>query len=201
MLQLIVDNLTKKYKNKTIIQNASFILTSEKYNFFIGENGTGKSTMIKCILGEVKYEGLIDKNNLNIAYAPEQLILPEYITVYNFLKLLGLTKNHQKQNIDYDINYYLKCFDILEYRNRLIHQLSKGTKQKILLIQTFMSEADIYLFDEPLGGLDEESRKHFLNELRRLKRKNKLIIICTHYLEEYHFKAKTIINFPIRGNI
>ena len=99
--------------------------------------------MIKCILGEVKYEGLIDKNNLNIAYAPEQLILPEYITVYNFLKLLGLTKNHQKQNIDDDINYYLKCFDILEYRNRLIHQLSKGTKQKILLIQTFMSEADI----------------------------------------------------------
>ena len=54
-----------------------------------------------------------------------------------------------------------------------------------------MDSSDVYIFDEPLSGLDIESRKNFMEELKKLKRKSKIIIISTHYLNQYKFKYKS----------
>lgn len=197
MNQILIIDLTKKYKEKTIIKNKSLTIDGDNYNFLIGPNGTGKTTFIKCLLGEIKYEGKIEKNNLTIAYAPENLVMPDYVTMYDFLKLLYLNKVQSNECIDSKIIYYLELFSIKDYKDMLICKLSKGTKQKIVLIQALFCNCDIYIFDEPFDGLDEKTRKIFVSQLIKIKKRKKIIIISTHYIKEYHIQLKRIFHFPL----
>lgn len=197
MSQIVINNLSKKYGKNEVFKNINMILESKYYNFLIGENGSGKSTLIKCILDEVKYDGSIDRCGFKFSYAPEKIILPEYVTLSNFLTLLILSKTNKLKNTNDIIDYYLKIFNITKYKNHMICELSKGTKQKIVLIQTLMANSDVYIFDEPLSGLDEVSRINFIEELRKLKRQSKIIIISTHHLKQYNFKYKKIFSFPL----
>ena len=197
MNQIFIVNLTKKYKKKTIIKNISLTISGDKYNFLIGSNGAGKTTFIKCLLGEVKYEGKIKKDNLTISYAPENLVMPDYMTMYDFLKLLYSNKVKSNKLIDNNIMYYLELFAIKYYKDMLIFKLSKGTNQKIILIQALFCNCDIYIFDEPFNGLDEEARKIFVAELVKIKKSKKMIIISTHYIKEYNIRLKRIFNFPL----
>lgn len=176
MNQILIIDLTKKYKEKTIIKNKSLTIDGDNYNFLIGPNGTGKTTFIKCLLGEIKYEGKIEKNNLTIAYAPENLVMPDYVTMYDFLKLLYLNKVQSNECIDSKIIYYLELFSIKDYKDMLICKLSKGTKQKIVLIQALFCNCDIYIFDEPFDGLDEKTRKIFVSQLIKIKKGKRLLL-------------------------
>ena len=90
---------------------------------------------------------------------------------------------------------YLRKFEIYKYRNTPIIKLSKGTKQKISLIQALAQDKEVYVFDEPLNGIDEESRNIFMDEIIKLKEKNKLILIITPQLDKFIFKDINIINF------
>lgn len=197
MCQLVINKLSKSYGKNTVINNLSCTLESKNYIFLIGENGTGKSTLIKCLLGYTSYQGEIIKDELKFSYAPEKISLPDYITVYNLLLLLATSKKLKYQIANQKINEYLNHFAIQKYRNTPICKLSKGTKQKVILIQTLIDEADVYIFDEPLSGLDEMSRKCFIEQLKKLKHKEKLIIISTHHINDYKFRYKKIIEFPI----
>lgn len=196
MKQITINNLTKNYRRKTIFRNVNLKLTNEKINFLVGDNGSGKSTFIKCLLNQVKYEGIIDKCNLLIGYAPEKVVLPDYMTMKDYLITLSKINSNSK---DYSsvLKYYMSIFSIEKYYEQPIYKLSKGTKQKITLIQALMSNSDIYIFDEPLNGLDERSQRFFINDIRRLFNLEKIIIISTHYLDSYKFKNKMIINFPL----
>lgn len=198
MSVVLINNLTKKYGKNIIFENITINLNSNDYIFLIGGNGTGKSTFIKCILDEINYYGSIDKKDLIISYSPEKMILPEYITINNFLLLL-INENkksiNQKNNL---IDEYLKLFLIEKYKNVILSKLSKGTKQKIILIASLITKADIYIFDEPLSGLDDLSRKNFIKEVKKLKEEGKMIIISTHHLKEYRFKNKKILKFPLK---
>ena len=196
MLEMIISNLTKHYGKNEVFNNLNMTFDSSSYNFLVGENGSGKSTLRKCILDEINYQGSIDKKDYKIAYAPEKILLPDYVTLHNFLVMLGISKNKNIKHVNELIDYYLKIFNIEKYKTKLICELSKGTRQKIILIQTLMDSSDVYIFDEPLSGLDEESRKNFIEELKKLKSQSKLIIISTHYLNQYKFKYKKVFNFP-----
>ena len=196
MLEMIISNLTKHYGKNEVFNNVNITFDSNSYNFLVGENGSGKSTLIKCILDEINYQGFIDKKDYKIAYAPEKIMLPDYVTLHNFLVMLGISKNKNVKQVNELIEYYLQIFNIVKYKNKLICELSKGTRQKIILIQTLMDSSDVYIFDEPLSGLDEESRKNFMDELKKLKNQSKLIIISTHHLNQFRFKYKKVFNFP-----
>lgn len=198
MTTISIENLAKKYRSTTIFKDVDLVIDSQKYNFLVGQNGTGKSTFIKCLLGEVKYDGIIKLSNSRIAYAPERVNLPDYISVVNFLTLIGRIDDYSLVSIKEKIKYYLKNFSLEQYEKMPIYKLSQGNRQKIILIQALMTEGDIYIFDEPLNGLDETSQKVFIQELKKKKRKNKLIIISTHRLDSYKFRNKNIIQFPLQ---
>ncbi len=200
MNQIVIEKLSKRYSKNFVFKDIDLKIDSRKYNFLVGDNGTGKSTFIKCIIGEVKYSGNINKKNLKVAYAPEKITLPDYINVSNFLFLLLKTNNKNYSIANNNIQYYLKVFSLEKYAKTPICKLSQGTRQKIIIIQTLMTNGDIYIFDEPLTGLDENSKKCFLLELKRIKSENKIIIISTHRLDAYRFRSKNVINFPLGGN-
>ncbi len=199
MNEIIIENLSKRYRRTFIFKGVNLTLDSKKYNFLVGSNGTGKSTFIKCLLGEVKYDGLIETKNQVIAYAPERITLPDYVSVSNFLLLLSRITNKKVSENKEKMDYYIKLFFLGPYIKMPICKLSQGNRQKLILIQALMTEGDVYIFDEPLTGLDETSQKAFLKELRIKKNQQKMIIISTHRLEEYRFRNKNIIHFPLEG--
>jgi ABC-type multidrug transport system ATPase subunit len=76
-----------------------------------------------------------------------------------------------------------------------IINLSKGMRQKVLIIQNLMVDSDCYIFDEPLSGLDPISQNIFMDEINKLFDNKKLIIIITHFPNQYNFNNKLIIDF------
>ena len=173
MIQIKVEGLTKKYDKNVIFEDFTTTLDSDSYVFLKGENGSGKTTFINCLLSLVSYEGVIEKEGLVFSYTPEKISLPDYMSVSNFLYLIALNRGKMPSEIKEEVKTYLEKFSILEYEKTMFCKLSKGTKQKVLLIQNLMSKSDVYIFDEPLSGLDEESRRVFIGELKQLKKADK----------------------------
>ena len=196
MKQIRIERLMKKYRQVIIFQDIDLVIDNQKYNFLVGGNGTGKSTFIHCLLGEVKYDGKIDIGESSIAYVPERMHLPDYISVSNFLVLLARLDHNHISSIYDKVKYYLKLFSLEIYEHKPICKLSQGNRQKVILIQALMKDSDIYIFDEPLTGLDIHSQKVFLDELRKKKNQDKLIIVSTHRIENYKYRNKNIIQFP-----
>lgn len=184
MNQVEIKNLLKQYNNNTIINIENKILSSDYVYFLTQKNGTGKTTFLKCLFNEIKYQGSINLNNLKIVYLPEKVILPSFISCKNYLECFISSDKTNK------IIELFNKFDIYKYINYSLDKLSKGTKQKVLLIKTLLEDSNIYLFDEPLSGLDDSSRKAFINEITCLKKDNKIVIIASHYFNDYEIENK-----------
>lgn len=204
MIEIDVQNVNKQYdkglKKQIVLKNINLRLTNNKIHFLIGDNGSGKTTFIRCLLNQTNYRGKINISSEKIAYAPEKLLLPDYITINDFLISLQNVKR-RKANIDFEkLQYYLQLFKIDKYQDTYLAKLSKGTKQKVNIIQAFCENADIYIFDEPLSGLDFLSKQSFIKEITKLKRQEKLILISTHHLENYHYRNKNIIDLGINND-
>ena len=161
----------------------------------VGNNGSGKSTFIKCLLKLIKYEGNVEDQNISYSYCPEKLIFPDYLTIGDFLSLFGKVKNIDKESLSVKLDYYYNKFNLREHLDKYLIKLSKGTKQKLLIILTLMVDADVYIFDEPLNGLDRTTRRTFYEELRKLHQASKIVIISTHHLSSYRFKNRKVIDF------
>ncbi len=194
MLYIEVSNLYKSFGKKEVLKDVNLKITNEKYNFIVGGNGLGKSTLVKCLNGIINYEGYINNKTYNISYCPDKVNLPDYITLYNFLYLLGKTNKIPIKDLTSRLEALIEKFKISEYKNTPIIKLSKGTRQKILIIQCLLKESDVYIFDEPLNGLDENTKNVFIDEIKKLKSLEKLILIITHNVNVYPFKNINTIN-------
>ena len=182
--QIKVYNLTKKYNKDYVFKDLNTTITNEKINLLIGYNGKGKSTFLKIILNLISYEGIIEKTFKSVAYCPDKIKLPDFIKVKEFIELIKL-------NIE-KANYLIDEFKI--DINKRIDQLSKGMKQKLILIQCLSKDAEAYFFDEPLNGLDDEAIKIFKGEVLSLHKKNKMIIIVTHLIKTFSDLPFTVID-------
>ncbi|MGI6710058.1 MAG: ATP-binding cassette domain-containing protein [Bacilli bacterium] len=178
MILIKLLNVTKKYKNRLIIKNSSFEIDSKTSYILIGENGTGKTTIIKIIIGLVNLtSGSIQKNSDNIGYLPDKCLLPNHITIKSFLELF-----HKKNKL---IETYLKEWGLYEHKDKKVNNLSKGMFQKLMIINMLLKEEELYILDEPLNGLDEISQKKFFSKIISLKKQKKSIIVATHFPKLY----------------
>jgi ABC-2 type transport system ATP-binding protein len=174
--------VAKKYRRKTVFSNLSLGFESGKIYLLVGENGSGKTTLIKGVIGLLRFSaGRFYRSPARYAFLPEKIALPETVTVYAFLVNIGKIKKTADAG--------KKIMSLLEEWNvdgtKKIKELSKGMRQKVLIIQTLLSDVDLYLFDEPMSGLDAESRSRFLSLVRRLREAGKTLIISTHYPDLY----------------
>ncbi len=184
-MSIIINNLTKRYGNKTVLDNICYSFDDNKIYFIVGINGVGKSTLYKAILRQIHYQGEIIING-KISYIPEEPFMPALMSVKSFLKNI----TNKTLDLDQKIDYYLNYFNINDVRNKELGMVSKGTKQKINIIQALISPSDILIIDEPLNGLDKESQKLFMNLLKNIKN-NKLIIFVSHQTCRYKFDNLT----------
>lgn len=177
-----IDHFTKTYPEKVIhIKNVSL---TKKVTIFVGENGSGKSTILKGILQLISYEGIILSNH-TFSYMPENPNFPLDITVKQFLSNLYHTSTN-----DYDYHPFITEYGLEDKINSYISTLSKGMKAKINLIQCFMRNTDVYVLDEPLNGLDEESVKLLIIHINK---SSKHFIISSHLAEAFKVLDKEVL--------
>ena len=169
MLKII--DLEKKY-NDVIFDHVSIDMSKPGLYIFQGINGSGKSTLLKIIAGTIfKSSGKIEKD-ITISYLPDKYTMPKLMTVISYVE--SILDIYGKKN---EASTLIGMYQIPKRR---IGELSKGNQQKLGLLQILANDADCYILDEPLDGLDEFA-KHLVKGIITEKIKNgKIILMSLH---------------------
>jgi len=189
---LEVKKLVKKFDKNIAVNNISFNVEEGRIFGLLGRNGAGKSTIFRTILnifkpdsGEVLYNGkkINHKITDKIGYLPEEgSLIPSYTVLEQFI-YYGILKSMSEDEVKKQAIYWLERFNILEYANRKIKELSKGNRQKIQFIIAVLHNPDLLILDEPFSGLDPVSVEEFKKMVLEQKDKGKVIIFSSHRME------------------
>jgi len=190
-ISININNVTKHYHKNKGIANVTTKFEGGYLNLITGENGSGKTTLLKCIMGLVKYNGTIKRNYSKIGYAPEQFVMPSFMTVSDFLKCMGRVKNGITPSTSLYINEHIAFLELKEVFYKPIGALSNGMKQKVNLLQSMIHQPKILLFDEPLTSLDKDSQTKVIETILAVSKDN-LVIVSTHYPERFKNRNRRV---------
>lgn len=198
------NNLCKEFDKKVILNNINLIIPKGKIIGLLGKNGMGKSTLIKLIndllvptSGEVLING--EKPGVNskkiISYLPEKTYLDKNMKVIQILNMFEeFYDNFNKEKA-------IKLVDDLNLDiNLKIGKMSKGMQEKLQLILVMSREAQLYILDEPLGGVDPATRDYILDTILSNFNEGASIIISTHLISDIERILDEVI-FIDNGNI
>ena len=181
-------NITKKYDNKTALDNITLSIPCGSIVGLLGPNGSGKTTMLKLATGllqptkgEVFACGLkpgAESKDL-VAYQSDKVYLNDWMNVKDLMNMLD----------DFYTNFNkAKALDMLKSLNinpnDKLKEMSKGTKEKVQLITTMCRDVQLYLLDEPIGGVDPAARDYILNTIISNYQENATVIISTHLIAD-----------------
>lgn len=181
-------NLSKNFDNKKILKDVNLIIPRGKIVGLLGKNGQGKTTLLKLIndlltptSGEVLIEGKhpgVESKRI-ISYLPERTYLDKEMKVID-------TLNYFKEFYDnFDIDKAKKLLKDLDLDiNSKISKMSKGMQEKLQLILVMSREADLYILDEPLGGVDPATRDYILDTILSNFKEGSSVIISTHLISD-----------------
>lgn len=207
---LQTENLTKKYGRYTVLDNVSIKLEKKHIYGFIGENGAGKSTFMKIIMGLIyptsgTYSIMGKENNRdrekvrkNIgSMIEEPALYPNYTVLQNLELQRKLIGNPDKSTID----KVLEMVDLSDVKNKKARTLSMGMKQRLSIAMALLGNPQILILDEPINGLDPKNIVALRNLLQKLnEEKNITIFISSHILNELYLLATDYI-FIQKGRI
>lgn len=182
-------------KKQPILKNINFSIYDNEFIGLIGPNASGKTTLLKTILGIIKpISGrILKKESLKFGYVPQIFTIDETFpfSVYEILSFAFL-KNF-KQNLSPQekkkIDEMINKFKINEIKFTLYRELSGGLKQKVLIIRSLLRQPDILILDEPTNDLDIENTKTILDFLKEIKKQEKFTVILTSHTLE------TVLNY------
>ncbi len=199
MSKINVDNATFRYydSGEDIFKLLNVDFCEQKINVILGKNGVGKTTLLKCIIGEYKLnEGTINSDK-NIVYIPDEPFFQSELKVKEYISFLSSVSGSEFVN---RLNNYIKLFELENLGNYFIKELSKGQKHKFAYSIALATKSNIYIFDEPLLYLDIESQKILNNTLINLaKNENKTLIITTHILSNAYNLGDVIFYMKKNG--
>lgn len=188
-------HLTKRYSSVSAVQDLAFTLRPGQVLGCLGPNGSGKSTTVKMLTGLLEpTHGAVLFNGRNIrddlpayrkllGYVPEEALLYPYLTGWEYLELVGSFRSMPRRAMEQRIDSLLELFSLHSHRHASIGSYSKGMRQRILLIAALMDNPKIFIFDEPLSGLDVTSALIFKHLVHALGAEGKLVFYCSHVLE------------------
>ena len=193
---ITVENLTRKFKDITAVENISFDIDESEIFGFLGPNGAGKTTTIRMLStlispdsGKITINGKDTRSHGEYIRQITGLLtespgMYEKISAYDNLKYYSSFYNIPDDRRNKNIEKYLKMFDLWERKDDLAGTYSKGMKQKLALSRALIHEPKILLLDEPTAGLDPESAHMVRNFIDSLKKEKTTVFLCTHNLEE-----------------
>lgn len=191
---LKVRELRKVYGDVVAVDGISFEVRRNEIVGLIGENGAGKSTTIKMLVGLltptsgiVEYDGMnffenLDHLKKNIGYVPEFDSLYEDMKAEEYLKFFASL---------YNVKFDRKLMDILEIPNKVISEMSKGMRRKLLIARSLVHNPDYLIYDEPFSGLDPTISLTLADFLKSLR--DKAILFSAHNLYYVEYLCDRII--------
>lgn len=176
-----ISNLFAGYNNNLVINNFSLDLPLGNRIIICGPNGSGKTTLLKCILGIIKpFSGSITfEKDETISYCKQDFPNSDFPITVEEVVAMGLFTKKSAKN-DKRIDEALKKADALNLKGRLFYSLSGGERQKVSLARCYCQNAKILLLDEPSSFLDLQSKKTFINQMKKLEQEDFSVIAVTH---------------------
>lgn len=181
-----INHLVKKYGNTVALNEVNLSLDKGKIIGLLGPNGSGKTTLIKILTGllkqytgEVKVAGeLISTNTKSIiSYLPDQLYFDSW------MKIEDLRRYFKDMYKDFNNDRFNELMRTFKIEDRvLIKRLSKGNQEKLQLALVLSRDASIYIFDEPIGGVDPALRDTILETIMTYKNQEATVILSTHQI-------------------
>lgn len=188
-MYLETHDVVKQYANHLALNRVSIEVPRGTVFGLLGPNGAGKTTLIRIITritapdsGEVMIDGRPYKNEdiYNIGYLPEERGLYRKMKVGEQAMYLAQLRGMSKKEAHHHLMIWFKRFNIMDWYNRKVEELSKGMQQKVQFISTVIHNPDLLIFDEPFSGFDPVNTEIVKNEMLRLKDEGKTIILSTH---------------------
>ncbi len=185
---LVTKDLTKKYGSKLALNNVNLSIERGHIIGLLGPNGSGKTTFIKILNGLLTpSSGEILVNGERVGVNSKKVI--SYLPDVNYLnmgsKVSELIKMFKLFYEDFDVD---KAYSLLEKLNinpgDSLKSMSKGTKEKVQLILVMSRNADIYVLDEPIAGVDPAAREYILNLIISNYNPESTVIISTHLIAD-----------------
>lgn len=191
-MYLETHDVVKQYANHLALNKVSIRVPKGTVFGLLGPNGAGKTTLIRIITritapdsGEVMINGRhsVRDDIYNIGYMPEERGLYKKMKVGEQAMYLAQLRGMSKKLAHNELMKWFNRFDIMDWYNRKVEELSKGMQQKVQFISTVIHNPDLLIFDEPFSGFDPVNTDIVKNEMLRLKDEGKTIILSTHNME------------------
>lgn len=185
------NNVALGYENRIVAKNLNFRLDEGEYLCIVGENGTGKSTLVKTLLGLIKpLEGKIKtdvgRSHKGIGYLPQQTQAQKDFPASVWEVVLSGVLNSGHKSPFYskedkvEAKKNLEKLGILELKKCCYRELSGGQQQRVLLARALCATDSALILDEPVTGLDPAAAKDFYEEIKKLNKEGVTIIMVTH---------------------
>ena len=211
---LKVENVSKYFDNKLVVDNISFEINEPGVFGLLGTNGAGKTTTIRMILGiikkdkgEITWNGkAVDRKNVNFGYLPEERGIYPKSKIFEQLLYFAELKGMKVQEAAKEIKYWMERLKIDEYQNMTAEKLSKGNQHKVQFITAILNNPELIVLDEPFSGLDPVNTELLKEVIIELVKKGKYIIMSSHQMTsiEEFCKDVVIINkgkTVLKGNL
>ena len=188
MARIEINNLTKKFGDLTALDDVTVSLEQGQIVGLLGPNGSGKTTLIKILNGLLQpTSGSVTINGSApgvetkkvVAYLPDRNALPDYMTASQLMDI------YEDFFEDFDrLKAEAMVDDLGINRKQTMKKMSKGTKEKLQLCLVMARQAEVYLLDEPIGGVDPATRDYILRTIISNYNENAVVLISTHLISD-----------------
>lgn len=199
---LIVDKITKYYGDFKAVDNLSFKVKEGEIFGLLGVNGAGKTTTFRMIMGLLEpTSGSITLDGKKIDYSvtdkigflTEERSLLLKMTVKEQCLFYGTLKGMSENDILTKLDTLLNRFNISEYKDKKIKELSKGNQQKVQFITAIINDPKLLILDEPFSGLDPINIELFKSVILEMSKKGSMIIFSSHQMNHVELFCKKIV--------
>jgi len=201
MNALEIENISKRFGDFYAVKNLSFNIPEASIYGLLGPNGAGKTTTIRMVMniiipdeGAIKIlDGKMDEGmKQRVGYLPEDRGLYPKMKVGEILLFLADLKGLKRQEARKRIDFWLERFDLADWKQKKVEELSRGMQQKLQFIATVIHQPEIIILDEPFAGLDPINTKLLKDIMLEMRGKGGTIIFSTHRMEQIEMICDSI---------
>lgn len=186
-MDIVIENLCKKFNEKSIIENINVVFMDKKFNYIMGESGGGKTTLLNILMGLENFDSGnikgIQGRNIATVFQEDRLC-EDFNSITNVRLVTNMDKNI--------IADELAMVGLGKDLHKPVIKLSGGMRRRVAIVRAMLADSEILILDEPLKGLDDETKKNVI-EYIKIKAENKLVIMVTHDEDEILFNNGTIL--------
>lgn len=199
---LVLDKVVKNYATTRAVDEVSFSVEPQTIFGMLGPNGAGKTTTIRIITtiltadsGRVLFNGqpLTEMHSEQMGYMPEERGLYKKMKVWEQLVYLAQLKGMNGRDAKRSVFEWMEKFNIKDWWNKKVEELSKGMSQKVQFIATVIHKPQLIILDEPFSGLDPINSNLIKDEIEELRKNGATIIFSTHRMEQVEEICENII--------